>query len=154
MRVVDETGKQLGVLQTTEALQLAKSRGFDLVEVSPLAEPPVCKIIDYGQLQYEQNKKERKQKSKQRKSEIKGIRLSTTIGSHDMDVRVEQAKKFLSKGHKVQVELMLRGRQKAHPEIGKEVLERFIVNLEEIAKVEGKIEMKGGKFSVNLMTKK
>lgn len=154
VRVIDERGQQLGVYQTTAALQLAQERELDLVEVSPLAQPPVCKIVDYGQLRYETNKKERKQKGKQRKTEVKGIRLSTTISEHDIGVRVEQAKKFLEKGHKVQIELLLRGRQKMHPEIGKEVIRKFITILADVAVVESPIAQQGGKISAILMAKK
>ena len=154
VRVIDERGQQLGVYQTTAALQLAQERELDLVEVSPLAQPPVCKIVDYGQLRYETNKKERKQKGKQKKTEVKGIRLSTTISEHDIGVRVEQAKKFLVKGHKVQIELLLRGRQKMHPEIGKEVIRKFITILVDVAVVESPIAQQGGKISAILMAKK
>lgn len=154
VRVIDERGQQLGVYQTTAALQLAQERELDLVEVSPLAQPPVCKIVDYGQLRYETNKKERKQKGKQRKTEVKGIRLSTTISEHDIGVRVEQTKKFLEKGHKVQIELLLRGRQKMHPEIGKEVIRKFITILADVAVVESPIAQQGGKISAILMAKK
>ncbi len=154
VRIIDEKGNQLGVLNTTEALTQAKSRGLDLVEVSPLADPPVCKYVNYGQLQYERRKKERQQKSKQKKTEVKGIRLSTTIGEHDLNLRLERAKKFLAKGHKVQIELQLRGRQKAHPQIGEEVVNKFIESLAEEAKVESPTKRKGGKFLALITPKK
>lgn len=154
VRVIDEKGEQLGVFDTAAALQLARERELDLVEVSPIAQPPVCKIVDYGQLRYEANKKERKQKGKQKKTEVKGIRLSTTIGDHDIQVRVEQAKKFLEKGNKVQIELLLRGRQKMHPEIGKDVINKFVALLAQIAAVESPISQQGGKLSAILMSKK
>ncbi|MDP3970796.1 MAG: translation initiation factor IF-3 [bacterium] len=151
--VIDEKDNQLGILATADALREAKSRGYDLVEVSPLAKPPVCKIVNYGQLQYEKSKKERKQKSKQKKTEIKGIRLSTTISEHDMGVRVDRARKFLEKGHKVQMELLLRGRQKAHPEIGEDVMKKFISELDEVSKVESPVSRKGGKFIALIIPK-
>lgn len=154
MRVIDEKGNQLGVMATSAAIALARDRELDLVEVSPVAVPPVCKVVNYGQLRYEANKKERKQKGKQKKTEVKGIRLSTTISEHDINVRVDQATKFMSKGNKVQVELLLRGRQKAHPEIGREVIQKFIQLLASVSAVESPISQQGGKLSAILMPKK
>ena len=154
VRVIDEKGNQIGVMQTSHALAEAQSRGLDLVEVSPVAKPPVCKIVDYGQLKYEQNKKDRAQKSKQKQAEVKGIRLSVTISDHDLDVRANRAHKFLDKGHKVQIELLLRGRQKAHPEKGKEVIERFLEMLGPEVKVESPTVRKGGKFFTLIGKKK
>lgn len=144
----------LGVMATTEALRIARERDLDLIEISPIAQPPVCKIIDFGQLKYEANKQERKQRVKQKKTEVKGIRLSTTIGEHDIAVRVKQAKKFLEDGNKVQIELLLRGRQKAHPEIGKDVVMQFMEHLLDIASIESNISLQGGKVSAILMPKK
>ncbi len=154
VRVVGEAGQQLGILDTSEAIKQAQELGLDLVEVQPLAEPPVCKFVDYGQLQYERKKKERQQRSKQKKTEVKGLRLSTTISDHDLGIRVGQAKKFLSKGHKVQAELRLRGRQKAHPEIGKDVIDRLVAGLEADGTVESPCEQKGGKFTILIGPKK
>lgn len=154
VRVIDEHGAQLGVLDTKVAIQMALERELDLVEVSPVTQPPVCKIVDYGQLRYEANKKERKHKGKQKKTEVKGIRLSLTISDHDIEVRVGQAKKFLEKGNKVQIELLLRGRQKIHPEIGREVVNKFIALLAEVAVVESPIGQQGGKISAIIMPKK
>jgi translation initiation factor IF-3 len=154
VRVIDAAGEMLGVMATAEALRLARERELDLVEVSPIAQPPVCKIVDFGQLKYEANKKERKQRVKQKKTEVKGIRLSTTIGEHDIGVRVKQARKFLEEGNKVQIELLLRGRQKAHPEVGKDVVLRFMEQLLDVAVIESSIGMQGGKVSAILMPKK
>ncbi len=154
MRVIDAAGEMLGVMTTAEALRLAREKEVDLVEVSPVANPPVCKIIDFGQLKYEANKKERKQRVKQKKTEVKGIRLSTTIGDHDLGVRAKQAKKFLEEGNKVQIELLLRGRQKAHPEIGRDVVLKFMELLLDVAVIESTISLQGGKVSAILMPKK
>lgn len=154
VRVIDEKGDMLGVMPTAEAIRLAVERGFDLVEVSPVAQPPVCKIIDYGQLRYEANKKERKQRGKQKKTEVKGIRLSATIGDHDVLVRVKQASKFLEEGNKVQVELLLRGRQKAHPEIGRQVVQDFMNQLLDVATIESPVSQQGGKVTAIMMPKK
>ena len=144
----------LGIMSTAEALRLAREKERDLVEISPIAQPPVCKIVDFGQLKYEANKQERKQRVKQKKTEVKGIRLSTTIGEHDIDVRVKQARKFLEDGNKVQIELLLRGRQKAHPEIGKDVVLQFMEHLLDVAAIESSISLQGGKVSAILMPKK
>ena len=142
------------MLVTAEAIRTARERGLDLIEVSPLANPPVCKFVNYGQFRYEVQKKERKQKIKQHKTEIKGIRLSTTISEHDTLVRVERAKKFLDKGNKVHVELLLRGRQKMHPEIGRGVMEKFMISLNTMAVIESPISQQGNKLSALLMPKK
>jgi translation initiation factor IF-3 len=141
-------------MSAAETIRLAHERELDLVEVSPVANPPVCKIVNYGQLRYEANKKERKQRVKQKKTEVKGIRLSTTIGEHDVSVRVNQAKKFLAEGNKVQIELLLRGRQKAHPDIGKDVILKFMNHLLDVATIESNVSLQGGKVSAILMPKK
>lgn len=154
IRVIDDAGSLLGLMSTTEALRLAAERGLDLVEVSPLAQPPVCKIVNYGQLRYEANKKERKQRGKQKKTEVKGIRLSSTIGDHDVSIRLKQASKFLEEGNKVHIGLLLRGRQKAHPEIGRDVVQNFINQLADVATVESPVAQQGGKISAIVMPKK
>lgn len=135
-------------------MRQAQEKGLDLVEVQPLAEPPVCKYVNFGQLQYERRKKERQQKSKQKKTEIKGIRLSTTIGDHDRQIRLDRALKFLDKGHRVQIELRLRGRQKAHPEIGMDVMQKFIEDLSSQATIESTPKQKGGRFVALISPKK
>ncbi|MBI2416094.1 MAG: translation initiation factor IF-3 [Candidatus Kerfeldbacteria bacterium] len=152
--MIDAQGNQLGVLSIADALQRAREQEVDLVEVSPLANPPVCKLINYGQLLYEKNKRERKQKAKQKKVEVKGIRLSTTIGDHDFSIRVNQSQKFLEKGHKVSIELLLRGRQKAHPEVGLEVMTKFLAAIASWAVVESPIKRQGGKFNAIVTAKK
>lgn len=141
------------MLSTKEALFKAQDLGLDLVEVSPKADPPVCKLVDFGKMKYEQEKKERKEKANHKKVEMKGIRLSVHIGEHDLDTRVKQATKFLEKGNKVKAELLLRGRQKAHPELAEEMIEKYFTklqeNLGEDKKIyyDQKIKRQGGKFS-------
>lgn len=147
VRVIDADGGQLGVMNTVDALNLALEQGFDLVEVSPKAEPPVCRIIDFGKMIYEKEKEERKAKAKQKTGEIKGIRLTTNIGEHDLATRISQAQKFLEKGNKVSLELRLRGREKAHPEVGREVVEKFIQDLGEGVQREQEIKKQGGRFT-------
>jgi translation initiation factor IF-3 len=126
VRVVDETGANLGVLNTQTALQMAKDKGLDLVEVSEKATPPICKIIDYGKYKYIQEKREKKQQSSQKKSETKGIRIGLATSSHDLEIRVHQIEKFFKEGHKIRIEMKLRGREKAHFDLAKERLESFI----------------------------
>lgn len=136
-------------------MELAKSVNMDLVEVSPLADPPVCKIMDFGRLQYEQDRLLRKAKSMSKKAgELKGIRLSVTIGDHDMGVRVKNGQKFLDKGNKLKIELQLRGRQKAHPELAKETIDRYIELLERNTTVEQPVKRQGGRFSSIVSVKK
>lgn len=120
-------------MDTQRALELAQESDLDLVEVSPLAEPPVCRIMDYGAHLYQQEKKERKQKARQKKVDIKGIRLTLKIGPHDLDNRKNQALKFLEKGDKTKVELILRGRERAHADRAQDIMKKFA---EEIAAVQ------------------
>lgn len=131
VRLIDENGEALGVLRTTDALALARERGYDLVEVSPKAEPPVCRLLDYGQFKYEKEKEARAQKAHAKKVEVKGIRLSVKIGSHDEDIRKQKAIEFLEEGHKIKIELILRGREKAHTDIARQRIDGFIAKLQE-----------------------
>ncbi|MFA4845530.1 MAG: translation initiation factor IF-3 [Patescibacteria group bacterium] len=126
VRVVGAQGEALGVLPLAEAIALAQAKEMDLVEVSPKAEPPVCKILDYGQFKYQKEKEAKKRKAQSKEIETKGIRLSVRIGTHDLEVRVEQAKKFFEKGDKVQVDLPLRGREKAHKDVAEAVMVQFL----------------------------
>lgn len=153
--LIDEDGQQIGVVSIGDALDRAEASGLDLVEVSPQAQPPVVKIIDFGKLQYEKEKQLRKSKAKSKKvGDIKGIRLSVKIGDHDMMVRVNAGQKFLEKGHKLKVELQLRGREKAHPDLGKQVIERYVKLLERDTVVEQPIKRMGGRFSSIVALKK
>lgn len=121
-RVIDENGEQLGVMSITEALDKAHQKGLDLVEVAPQANPPVCKLADYGKLMYQQSKKEKKSKSTPRKE----IRMGVRIADHDLETKVRNAERFLDKGHKVLVTVLLKGREKATPKLAMEVLDRFM----------------------------
>lgn len=117
VRVIDEEGTFLGVMPTAKAVAIATERGFDLVEVSPKEQPPVCKLLDFGAFKYQKDKEFKQQKAHAKKVEVKGIRLSVKIGQHDLDNRLNQAIKFLEDGQKVKIEIMLRGREKAHANI-------------------------------------
>lgn len=130
IRLIDDDGNMLGLLSIHEALRRAEEEGVDLIEVAPDANPPVCKLIDYGKYSYQQEKIKKKQKT-QKVGELKTIRLSTRIGKHDIDVRIKQAVKFLQKGNKIKIELMLKGRERQHRELSKQVLEDFLKSLEE-----------------------
>jgi len=126
VQVVDETGKNLGVLDTYKAIEIAHERGLDLVEIAPTAKPPVCKITDYGKYKYQQAKKEQQQKAKQKTIEVKGIRIGLSTSSHDLEYKAKQSGEFLGEGNKVRIEMRLRGREKAHLDLAKEKLSDFL----------------------------
>lgn len=130
VRVIDEEGAPLGVLATAKALEMAKERGYDLVEVSPKAAPPVCRFLDYGQFKYQKEKEMRIQKARAKKVEVKGIRLSAKMGQHDLDIRRNQSEGFLEDGHKLKIEIMLRGREKEHGDLAIKRIEDFIKALQ------------------------
>lgn len=134
----------LGVLSTRDALRMAQERGLDLVEVGPKANPPVCKILDYGAYQYRIERQQRKQKAKVKQIEVKGIRLSLNIGQHDRDVRLKKAKEFLDEGNKVKIEMILRGRENAHADLARQIISQFITDLG--ANVEQALSKQGNKF--------
>lgn len=125
VRVIGPDDGMLGVLTIEEALQKADEAGLDLIEVSPKAEPPVCRIMDFGSFKYQKEKEIKKQRAQSKEVEVKGIRLSLRIGEGDLNIRLEQAKKFLEKGNKVRIEIILRGREKAHGERAVEIANRF-----------------------------
>lgn len=149
VRVVDDEGKPLGILKTEDAIAIAKTKELDLVEVSPKAEPPVCKILDYGAFKYQKEKEARKQKAQSKEVDTKGIRLTFRIGAHDFDVRLAQAGKFLDRGDKVNVELPLRGREKAHRDVAEAVITRFVESLKAKynLRIEQAVTYQGGKIT-------
>lgn len=131
VRLISENGEQLGIMTSKKALELASSKNLDLAEISPNAQPPVCKIMDYGKYKYEQARKEKEAKKKQKVVNIKEIRLRPGIDVNDLKTKANQANKFLQKGDKVKVELRFRGRELGHKDIGKEVMINFIELLSE-----------------------
>ncbi len=147
VRVIDAEGVNIGVLPTLQAIALAQERGLDLIEVSPKAAPPVCRLENYGSFKYKEEKEKQKQKAKQKKVEVKGIRISLNIGQHDRDVRVEQAKEFFTEGHKVRVEMLLRGRERQHADLARKAITDFVALLGEEIAIEQPITVMGGKFS-------
>lgn len=149
VRVVGAEGEALGILPTAEAIALAKAKEMDLVEVSPKAEPPVCKILDYGHFKYQKEKDARKQKAQSKEVETKGIRLSVRIGDHDKGVRRKQALKFLERGDKVKIELVMRGREKAHKDVARQVVNDFIDSLRDTyeIRIESPVSLQGGRMN-------
>lgn len=143
VRLISETGEQLGVVQTKEAIKKAVAVGLDLVEVSPNAVPPVCKILDYGKYKYQAQKKKAEAKKKQKVIHLKEIKLRPNIGEHDYQVKFKAAIKFLESGDKVKFSLRFKGREMAHKEIGTELFDRFIEDLKDIAKLELKPKLEG-----------
>ena len=143
VRLVAEDAEQLGVVSLEAALQRAADAGLDLVEVSPNASPPVCKIIDYGKLKYQEQKKKNEARKKQKTIDVKEIKLRPNIDTHDYDVKMRNARRFIDDGDKVKVTLRFRGREMAHQELGANVLTRVRQETEEIAKIEAMPKMEG-----------
>lgn len=141
--MLGEENEQLGVMPTYQALELAQERGLDLVEVAPTAEPPVCRIVDYGRFKYESEKKAREVKKRQHTSELKEIRLRPRTDEHDLAVRAKHARRFLEEGHKVRLEVRFRGREVTHPEVAREQIERIVQGLTDIAVLERPPQMEG-----------
>ncbi|MDI6591882.1 MAG: translation initiation factor IF-3, partial [Patescibacteria group bacterium] len=149
-----ETGKQLGIMDLEEALQIARERSLDLIQVTEKVEPPVCKIMDYGKYQYLLQKKERQAKIK-RGGELKRIRLGFNISLHDMEIRAHQTEKFLKKGNKVKIEMRLRGREKILEEFAKEKINQFLEILEKLIpiKIERELKKEPGGFTMIILKK-
>ncbi|MAF25783.1 translation initiation factor IF-3 [bacterium] len=150
VRLVDENDENVGVVSTTEALTRARSMGLDLVEVSPKANPPVAKILDYSKLKYQESKESRKQKSK--KVEIKGVRLTFRMGTHDREMRMKQAQKFLQAGDKVKIELNLRGRERQHRDLARQHINEFVTALNKLlpTKIEQPLVHQGSKLLIQV----
>jgi translation initiation factor IF-3 len=143
VRVVDENGSQLGVLPTAQALTMAQERGLDLVEVAPMAAPPVVKFLDFGQYKYELQKREKEAKRRSRSVEFKEVRLRPKIGVGDFDTKVHRAVEFLEQGDRIKVAVQFRGREMTHPEIGRALLERFVERIKDHGVVERAPLMEG-----------
>ena len=150
MRLIDENGTQVGIIGVREAIAMAEERGFDLVEVAPNAVPPVCRLLDYGKFRYEQSQKEREARKNQKQAELKQIRLMPKTADHDIAVKGNQARRFLLQGDKVKFNVRFRGREMAHPDIGRKMLEELAEQLRDIAIVEQKPLMEGRVLSLLL----
>ena len=153
MRVIADNGDQLGVLTIDEAIAAANERGLDLVEVAPLARPPVVKIMDYGKFKFEQAKAARAAKKKQHVIHLKEVKYRPGIDDHDFDFKTRHAREFLADGNKVKVTMMDRGRQMAHIELGREVLDRVAQELKDIGKIEQEPKLEGRNMSMVLAPK-
>src|ERR1041384_2358181 len=143
MRVIDEDGKQLGILSRTEALQMAADRELDLVEISPDANPPVVKIVDWGKYNYQRTKQLQKNKRNAKNLEVKQMRFGMKISDHDLGVKLRKITDFLEEGHKVKIAIVYRGRENAHRELGFKLAERVIEKLEAIAAVDQPPQLNG-----------
>jgi len=146
--VIDENDENLGEMDTKKAIALARERELDLIEVQPKANPPITKFVDHGQYQYEQEKHWQKQKARQKKVEIKGIRISFRISDHDKEIRRAQAQKFISQGHKVKIDVVLRGREKAYVQQAKRNMEDFASSIGEETYIEQPFTKQGGRLSL------
>lgn len=143
VRVTTAEGEQLGIMQVRDALQMAMEQNLDLVEVAPTARPPVCRIMDYGKFKYEQQKRDKEAKKKQKIVTIKEVKLRPNIEDHDFDVKKKNALRFLEDGDKVKVTIMFRGRELSHPELGRVLLVRMAKELADIANVERDPKLEG-----------
>lgn len=148
LRVIGESGEQLGIMPTRDALNAARDAGLDLVEISPTATPPVAKIIDWGKYQYQKIKEQQRNKKSARNSEIKQMRIGLKIGSGDLDIKLRKIRGFLDGGDKVKIQVVFRGREMAHPEIGRALLDRILAGLSDIAIADQKPTMAGRNLSV------
>ena len=154
VRVIAENGDQLGVMPVKEAMKLAQEAELDLVKIAPKAQPPVCKIIDYGKYRYELARKEKEAKKKQKTVEVKEVRISPNIDTNDLNTKVNNAKKFIAKGNKVKVTLRFRGREMAHMQQSKHILDDFAEMLAEVAVVEKPANLEGRSMSMVLTEKR
>ena len=150
VRVISESGEQLGIMSAKEAMKLAQEAELDLVKIAPTAKPPVCKIIDYGKYRYELARKEKDAKKKQKTVEVKEVRLSPNIDTNDLNTKMNSARKFIQKGNKVKVALRFRGREMAHMQQSKHILDDFAEQLKDVAVVEKPAKLEGRSLSMVL----
>ena len=154
VRVIGEDGEQLGIMSSRDAMKLAEEAGVDLVKIAPTAKPPVCRLVDYGKFRYEQTRKEKDAKKKQKVMEVKEIRLSPNINTNDLNTKTNAARKFLSKGDKVKVTLRFRGREMAHMASSKHILDDFAEVLADIAVIDKAPKVEGRSMTMFLTQKK
>jgi len=150
VRVIDKDGGQLGVLTLSEALIRAEEVGLDLVEISASSDPPVCKIIDFGKFRYQQTKKEKEGRKSQHQVKVKEVKVKPNTDEHDLQVKIKHAREFVTKGNKVRITCMFRGREMMHPEFGERVVQRMCDDLSDIASAESPPKMMGKSLSVVL----
>ena len=154
IRLIGEDGEQLGIMSARDAMKLAREANLDLVKIAPTAKPPVCKIIDYGKYRYEQARKEKEARKKQKTIEVKEVRLSPNIDTNDLNTKVNQARKFVSGGNKVKVAVRFRGRELAHTAVGKTILEDFAQKLSDIAVIDKPAKLEGKSMVMFLVEKR
>lgn len=154
VRLVSEDGEQLGIMSSRDALKKAMEAELDLVKIAPMAKPPVCKIIDYGKFRYEQARKDKEAKKKQKTVELKEVRLSPNIDTNDLNTKVNNAKKFITRGNKVKVTLRFRGREMAHVHQSRHILDDFAGLLSDIAVIEKPAKLEGRSMSIVLTEKR
>ena len=143
VRVIGADGEQAGIITTREALQMAQDAGLDLVEVAPQSQPPVCKIIDYGKFRYDQTKREKESRKTQHQVKVKEVKLKPNIDEHDFQTKLKRARQFLEKGNKVKLTCFFRGREMAHTDVGKKVVQRFCDELVDVGTLEAPLKMMG-----------
>ena len=146
IRVIDDTGQQLGIMPPPQALAIAKQKGLDLVEISPTAVPPVCRIMDFGKYQYQEQKRAREARKHQKVIEVKEIKFRPKVDEHDYQFKKKHIERFLEDGDKVKATIFFRGREMAHPEIGRRILERLVQELSEVAIAETLPRMEGNQM--------
>ena len=154
IRLIGEDGEQLGIMSARDAMKLAREANLDLVKIAPTAKPPGCKIIDYGKYRYEQARKEKEARKKQKTIEVKEVRLSPNIDTNDLNTKVNQARKFVSSGNKVKVAVRFRGRELAHTAVGKTILEDFAQKLSDIAVIDKPAKLEGKSMVMFLVEKR
>jgi len=154
IRLIGENGEQLGIMSARDAMKMAEDAGLDLVKIAPTAKPPVCKIVDYGKYKYEQIRKEKEAKKKQKVIEIKEIRLSPNIDTNDLNTKINAARKFLTKGDKVKITLRFRGREMAHMNSSRHILDDFAQSLSDISVVEKAPKVEGRSMTMFLTEKR
>ena len=154
VRVIDEYGEQLGILPTRHALDIARERGLDLVEVAPNAIPPVCRLMDYGKFRYEQSRRDRESRKNQKTTDLKEVRIKPKIDEHDLATKSRQAQRFLEEGDKVKLTVMFRGREMAHPDIGRDLLLQLAEQLASVGLVEQPPRLEGRNLTMMLAPKK
>jgi len=153
LRVISANGEQLGIMSRQDALEAAEKAGVDLVEISPNADPPVVKIIDWGKYQYQKMKEQQKNRRSSKSSELKQMRLGLKIGANDLEIKLRKIREFLAAGHKVKILIFFRGREMAHKELGYEMMDKIIGLLEDEAVVEQKPQMAGRNLSIAIRSK-
>jgi len=153
IRLIDENGENVGVIEISKALAMARERGLDLIEIAPNVRPPVCRLMEYGKYQYKKSKEEKDQKNKQKRVEIKGIRISMRTGQHDLETKIKQIEKFFEKGDKIKIEMILKGREKSLFNLAKEKLTQFIELVPSETKIEQEIKSQPRGLSIVISKK-